>query len=192
MNFWTLNKLIVLALIGAFAGLLFEIRLEHQDVLSEHTIAWSPIVYSGLMIVLGLIALFSWERGGRQILFYAFALALVVGAVGFWQHNEHNAGQRFAGLFTVWGKSSAEKHHSENENDEHSADENVEHSADESDEHSANQNGEHQAEEHDHGGDSMMMPPILAPLTFAGLGILGMLACARRFQRETVTVRETV
>ena len=184
MNFWTLNKLIVLALIGAFAGLLFEIRLEHQDVLSEHTIAWSPIVYSGLMIVLGLIALFSWERGGRQILFYAFALALVVGAVGFWQHNEHNAGQRFAGLFTVWGKSSAEKHHSENENDEHSADENVEHSA--------NQNGEHQAEEHDHGGDSMMMPPVLAPLTFAGLGILGMLACARRFQRETVTVRETV
>lgn len=64
MNFWTLNRLIVLILIGVFAGLLFEIRAEHQDVLGEHAIGWTPIIYSGLMIILSFAALFFWQRGG--------------------------------------------------------------------------------------------------------------------------------
>lgn len=29
---------------------------------------------------------------------------------------------------------------------------------------------------------ALKKPPVLAPLSFAGLGLLGMLACARRFQ----------
>lgn len=101
MKFWTLNKLVVLALIGAFSTLLFELRFQHQAVLGEHLIAWSPIIYSGLMAIISLAALFFWERGGRRVLFWAFAAALIVGTVGFWQHNEEHFGQRIAGVFTV-------------------------------------------------------------------------------------------
>lgn len=169
MKFWTLNKLVVLALIGAFAVLLLEIRFEHQEVLSEHTIAWTPIVYSGVMAILSLAALFFWEGSGRKILFWAFAAALIVGTVGFWQHNEEHFGRRIAGVFTVWGNSASEHHSDEADNKEHSANENEEH-----------HNNEHKEKMEN------LLPPVFAPLTFAGLGILGMLACARRFQRENL------
>lgn len=179
MNLWTLNKLIVLALIGAFATLMFELRFQHQMVLGEHTIAWTPIIYSGLMIVLSFIALFLWERGGRQLLFWAFAVALVVGTVGFWQHNEEHFGERIAGVFTVWGKSAPEHHQNENSGDSHGAES-------KGGEHSTGGNDEHQADNHQK--EESLLPPVFAPLTFAGLGILGMLACARRFQRDALAV----
>lgn len=85
MRNWALNRLIVLILVGAFGFLLLDIRMEHADVLNEYTISYLPLVYSGLMIVLSLVALFFWQSLGRQILFWAFAVALVVGVVGFWQ-----------------------------------------------------------------------------------------------------------
>ena len=174
MQVWTINKLVVLILIGTLAVLLLEIRFEHQAVLGEHLIAWMPIVYSGVMAILGFAALFFWERGVRRILFWAFAIALIVGTVGFWQHNEEHFGQRIAGVFTVWEKPAPEHHHSdENKSDEPS---------------SENQDGDHQANQNDgqqtdnHKKEESLLPPIFAPLTFAGLGVLGMLACARRFQ----------
>lgn len=168
MSLWTLNRLIVLFLLGAFVVLMFEIRSEHQDVLGEHTIAWTPIIYSGLMIIVSFACLFFWRGGGRQILFWAFAAALIVGVVGFWQHNEHHFGQRINYVFTVWGNSTAKKQ----ESDEHSEAENQDH---------------HSDGDHDHELSAPLMPPVLAPLTFAGLGILGMLACAKRFQPELIT-----
>ncbi len=186
MKLWTLNKLIVLALIGAFLTLMFELRFQHQEVLGEHTIAWTPIVYSGLMVITSLAALFLWERGGRQILFWAFAVALVVGTVGFWQHNEEHFGQRIAGVFTVWGNSAPEHHSDENADGSHGAEnEGGEHSDESKNgEHSTGGGDEHQADHHQK--EESLLPPVFAPLTFAGLGILGMLACARRFQRENL------
>ncbi|MDQ6789009.1 MAG: hypothetical protein M3033_19575 [Acidobacteriota bacterium] len=171
MNLWTLNKLIVLVLIAAFVFLLFEIRMEHQDVLGEFKIAWIPILYSGLMIIAGFAALFFWNRGGRQILFCAFAAALIVGAVGFWQHNEQNFGRRISFIFTVWGDSTSKKQSSGK--DESSAAGNQDQQP----------NGSREIK-------VPVIPPILAPLTFAGLGILGMFACARRFQREIALTKE--
>ena len=99
----------VLILIGAFAFLLLDLRMEHADVLSEELISYMPLVYSGLMVILSLIAVYFWESWGRKVLFWAFALAIVVGVVGFWQHNEHKFGQRMAYVFTVWGESGDEK-----------------------------------------------------------------------------------
>ncbi|MGI8495021.1 MAG: hypothetical protein ACR2L1_06885 [Pyrinomonadaceae bacterium] len=58
-----------MALIGAFAVLLFEIRFEHQMVLSEHKIAWTPIIYSGLMVLISLAALFFWNAAGGSFYF---------------------------------------------------------------------------------------------------------------------------
>ena len=133
---WTLNKVVVLVLIAAFATLVVDLRDEHVDVVRHHWQAWIPIAYSGVMVVLGATALAGWERGGRQALLIAFAAAFIVGGLGFWFHNH---GDLVSGMLTVLSAWTKPLHHED-------------------------------------------VPPPLAPLSFAGLGLLGTLACAHRFQ----------
>ncbi|MEA3145412.1 MAG: hypothetical protein QOI53_839 [Verrucomicrobiota bacterium] len=85
-KFWTLNKAIVLVLIGGFGVLLVEVRFDHRFVVGEDTVGWIPIFYSIMMMVASLIGLFFWRRGGRQVLFVGFLLAIFVGLAGFWFH----------------------------------------------------------------------------------------------------------
>jgi hypothetical protein len=132
----TLNKLVVLVLVGGFAMLVAEIRFEHVDVLREDWRGWIPIAYSALMVVLGLGGLAFWKRGGRQVLLFAFAVAFVIGGLGFWFHTH---GQPLPSLTYVLSAWTQQLRH---------------------------QDG----------------PPALAPLSFAGLGMIGVLACLRRFQ----------
>lgn len=73
---WTLNKILVLLLLGAFVGLPQDLRCEHVDKARKFWEAWIPIVYSGAMAVLGALCLRLWERGGRQVLQAAFTLRL--------------------------------------------------------------------------------------------------------------------
>ena len=133
---WTLNKWIVLLLVSGFAMLLFDIRSEHVDVVRKNWKAWIPIVYSGAMILVGLVALVRWERGGRQVLLFAFSASFIVGALGFWFHTK---GEPISGIETILAAWTEPLHHKD-------------------------------------------APPALAPLSFAGVGLLGMVACARRFQ----------
>jgi hypothetical protein len=135
---WTLNKVIVLVLIAGFAMLVVDLRSEHVDAVRRNWRAWIPIAYSGVMVVLGAAALAGWERGGRPALLVAFAVAFIVGGLGFWFHN---GGHPVAGLITVLSAWTKPLHHAD-------------------------------------------VPPPLAPLSFAGLGLLGTLACARRFQPQ--------
>src|SRR5438552_10091735 len=72
---WTLNKLITLALLGGYVVLPLEIRYSHRHVLAEHPISWTPLIFSGLMLLGGLIALTRWDRGGRQGLLVGFVLS---------------------------------------------------------------------------------------------------------------------
>ena len=137
---WTLNKVTVLVLIGGFAMLVVDLRAEHVDVVRHNWQAWIPIVYSGVMVLLGAAALAGWERGGRQVLQIAFAAAFIVGGLGFWFHNH---GHLVSAVITVLSAWTQPLHHQD-------------------------------------------VPPPLAPLSFAGLGLLGMLACARRFQPQSV------
>ena len=133
---WTLNKWVVLTLTAGFAAVVVDLRSEHVDVVRHHWTAWIPIVYSGIMVLLGGIGLAAWERGGRQMLLAAFSLAFIVGGLGFWFHNH---GHLVSAVVTVLEAWVLPLHH---------------------------QKG----------------PPALAPLAFAGLGLLGLLACARRLQ----------
>lgn len=134
--FWTLNKLLVLFLAVGFAALAVDLRSEHVDVVRKHWTAYIPIVYSGVMAVLGALGLASWERGGRQLLLVGFAVAFGVGGLGFWLHNDGHLVAAVANVLAAWTQP---LHHAKG-------------------------------------------PPQLAPLAFAGLGLFGMLACARRFQ----------
>lgn len=131
IRFWTLNKVLVLLLAGAFLGLTGDLRYEHVDKVRHYWTAWIPIAYSGAMVIVCLVCLFLWERSGRVALCYAFALSIVVGLLGFWLHNQ---GHLFRDLVDVLGAWIRPEHHANT-------------------------------------------PPTLAPLSFCGLGVLGVLAC---------------
>ena len=180
MKSLTLNKIVALGVLGAFAMLLLELRFDHRNVLGEHWQAWMPLLYSGTMIVAGGAAMALWERGGRALLFWGFGLALVVGIVGFWMHNKGEPQEGVERVLAAWAQPiSAEHHHGDHEaapnpdEHDHATGEASHLEADE--EHAAKQGEEHEAA-------ALQQPPVLAPLSFAGLGLLGMLACARRFE----------
>ena len=86
---WTLNKILVLLLTGTFLGLAGDLRYEHVDQVRNHWTAWIPIVYSGAMVVIGLLGLLRWDRHGREVLFYAFQATLAVAvAITLWSGYE--------------------------------------------------------------------------------------------------------
>jgi hypothetical protein len=158
-EFWTLNKAMVLGLISAFAFLLLEIRYEHRQVLQEEPAAWIPIVFSGASVLLGLLALGSWDRWGRQALMGAFALACVVGVLGVWFHTEGRPG---AALAVVTASLPGTPVFAESEGSEAPA----------------------TPEGRPNAGAGEKTPPYLAPLAFCGLGLFGLLACSRRLPAE--------
>ena len=162
-SFWTLNKLLVLTLLGGFALLLVEIRAMHQKVLGDAAIAWTPLVYSGLMLIAGAAGLAMWDRGGRRLLFWGFSLALVVGLLGDWLHTMGKPIQAFMGELSAWAEPIRPEKPGQAEPEDDARAKKAESPS----------------------------PPALAPLAFVGLGLLGMLACAGRFQpnRAPDTVR---
>jgi hypothetical protein len=168
---------------GAFALLLIEDRYLHHEVLREHAIAWTPIVYSGLMLVAIAVGIVFWDRGGRRILFWAFAPALVIGPVGYWFHNEGRPLQGLERELSAWarpiGPSGAEGRRQEATSGpaEGGRSGREPRAAEE-----GRGAGPHQG--HDEGHKAGGEPPALAPLAIAGLGLLRLLACARRFQPE--------
>ena len=236
----TLNKVVALAVLGAFALLMIELRYNHRNVLGEHWQSWIPLVYSGTMIVAGAVAVAAWERGGRIVLFWGFALALGVGGVGFWMHNDGKPQRGVARELSAWTLPIEAGHHhhddeappfevaptsdqgeaatseaATSETDAGHADAghadaghadaghadaghaDAGHAAtsetDAGHADAGHADAGHADAGHDESGDShhdgadghdeaaLDAPPALAPLSFAGLGLLGMLACARRF-----------
>jgi len=126
-------------LIGGFAVILVEVRYDHRSVVGENAVGWIPIVYSILMIIVSVVGLLFWGRGGRQALLVGFLLAILVGLTGFWFHTNGHLGRSVKHELSAWVRKIPDED----------------------------------------------KPPALAPLAFAGFGILGALACAKRFQSLT-------
>ena len=99
--FWTLNKLIAAGVLGSFAFLLLDIRFEHRFVLGGQPLAWIPIVFSGIMLLLSVPALMWWEPRGRQVLGAGFTVALAVGLLGIWFHTEGHPAAVFR-VLSIW------------------------------------------------------------------------------------------
>ena len=115
---------------------LIQVRFDHRSVVGEDAIAWIPIIYSILIIVASVVGLLLWNRGGRQVLFVGFLIAILVGLTGFWFHTKGRLVRSVQHEFSAWVRKIPDED----------------------------------------------KPPTLAPLAFAGFGILGALACAKRFQ----------
>ena len=133
---YPLARLLILLLAGGFGGLMLDIRVEHVDVVRERSIAWLPIIYSGLMSVVCLTAFVFWTKTIRTIVLPLFLLALVVGGMGFYFHSHGNMVRVMKTTAAAW------------------TDPTMEHS------------------------DG---PPQLAPMAFAGLGLIGCMASLKRF-----------
>lgn len=99
---WPLGKIIVLILVAAFAGLVFDLRYEHNHILAKHEIGWTPIIYSGVAVVVGAAGLALWERGGRLLLQVISAAGFVVGALGFWYHGQGHILTDIGQMLSVW------------------------------------------------------------------------------------------
>jgi hypothetical protein len=138
-KFWTLNKAIVLVLVGGFGVVLIQVRYDHRSVVGEDAVAWIPIVYSSLMILASMVGLLFWSRGGRQALLVGFLFSILVGLLGFWYHTNGRLVRSVQHELSTWIRKIPDED----------------------------------------------KPPALAPLAFAGFGILGALACARGSQPPT-------
>jgi hypothetical protein len=136
----SLPQLLILLLAGAFPGLMVDIRVEHVDVVREHSIAWLPIIYSGFMTIACCFAFVWWNHTTRQIMRPLFLLAFVIGGMGFYLHNHGDLKEVIKTSVSAWTDS--------------------------------NMN-------HPDG------PPQSAPLAFAGLGLIGLLASLRQFNTPT-------
>jgi len=136
---WPLTRVLVLILAGGFAGLMVDIRVEHVEVVREHSIAWLPIIYAGFMAVAGHVAFFFWNKTTRRIMLMLCLLAFGVGGMGFYFHNHGSVKNVIKASVNAW------------------IDPKMDHSDD---------------------------PPQVAPLAFAGLGVIGILASLKRFNSE--------
>ena len=97
-----LARLLILLLGGAFSGLMIDIRVEHVDAVREHSVAWLPIIYCGLMTVACLVAFVIWNNAARMVLLGLFSLAFVVGGMGFYFHNNGHLKQVIQTSINAW------------------------------------------------------------------------------------------
>ena len=134
---WTLPRLLILLLAGAFLNLMLDLRVEHVDVVHEDSIAWLPIIYSAFMTLACVVACAFWNRKlTHRIMIALFVVAFAIGGTGFYLHNHGKLTKVLATSLNAW------------------IDPNMNHLA---------------------------SPPQLAPLAFAGLGTIGLLASLNRF-----------
>jgi hypothetical protein len=182
-GFWTLNKVFVLLLLGAIAALLLEIRYDHRDVIHETPVSWTPLIYAGVTLLLGIIGLATWDRFGRAMLLVVFACGMIVGPVGFWFHNQGRPVRGVARMLSAWEEpvyaaGDESKGKTEHKKPDGKSDEQGEKGASEGQKGGAETGGD----QPDNGGVALQRPPILAPLSFFGLGLMGVVACMGRFQ----------
>ena len=85
---WPLARLLMFGLGSAFFGLMCDVRIEHVEVVRHRSITWAPILFAGVMTVACLLATVWWNQTSRRLLIPLFLLALVIGAVGFYLHND--------------------------------------------------------------------------------------------------------
>jgi hypothetical protein len=99
---WSLNRIMVLLLLGGLASLMLDIRWEHRVELGRQWETWIPLVYVGLMLIAGVVGLYKWNSWGRRVLQVGFSLGLIVGALGVWFHGGNDHVGSVLRVLTAW------------------------------------------------------------------------------------------
>lgn len=146
---WTLQKTILCLVWGGFALVLGDIRIEHNQVLIEMWQAWIPVVFSLAMLVLIPLGIFRWRNAGRKLLLVCFLVSTVVGGAGAILHMKEKPAEAIQHVLSIWAQQPGVSPQVSVTGNSTS--------------------GTPKRREH--------WPPLLAPLAFAGLGLIGMAAC---------------
>jgi hypothetical protein len=128
-----------------------DVRVEHNQVIRETWHAWIPIIFSFAMLIVIPIGLYMWGRSGRKILLTCFALSAVVGIAGFVFHMKENPAGAVQHTISVLQQPPAVSNNDRVTGNIPKA---------------PPKRGQH-------------WPPLLAPLAFAGLGLIGMVCCTK-------------
>src|SRR2546422_11391371 len=99
---WSLNRIIVLLLLGGFLSLMIDIRWEHRVELARQWETWIPLNYIVLMLIAGVVGLYWWDSWGRRVLQVGFCLALIVGVLGVWFHGGNDHVGSVLRVLTAW------------------------------------------------------------------------------------------
>jgi hypothetical protein len=89
-------------LVAGFLLMMLDVRFEHRQVVGEEKIAWTPIVYSMVMLFLIPLGVFLFKKGGKHLLTVCYAGALIVGALGIYLHSNGQLLARLTDVLAVW------------------------------------------------------------------------------------------
>ena len=99
------------ALLGGYLFLMLDIRFEHREVVTDTWQGWIPIAFSALMLLLGPLSLWLFEKGGKYVLLVGYLLSMLVGTVGIWLHSEGKLLPRLEELLGAWQQFDPHAHH---------------------------------------------------------------------------------
>jgi hypothetical protein len=99
---WPMGRVLLLLLAAGLVTLMLDIRYEHVEVVYEDPVAWTPIVFSGVMALLSLIGFLIWRVGFNRLLFVLYALGLVVGFIGTWKHTGGAIPKEILHVLSAW------------------------------------------------------------------------------------------
>jgi len=87
LNNFSLNRMLALFVTAGFGFLMIDNILEHWPVLSQEILAYIPIFFSAIGLVVGIMAVIRWnERWIRILRIFLFG-AFIVAAAGLYLHN---------------------------------------------------------------------------------------------------------
>jgi hypothetical protein len=156
MNF-TINRIIVFLVAGGFGFLFIETLMEHTGILEAHPQVYIPIIFSAIGFALAVATAVIWKEPLIKILHVYLFASLLVSFGGLYFHNE----DRLEGEEPRSGELSAGVN---------------------AETRYRQKNGE--AELHIKPRGRKKLPPMLAPLAFAGLTTMGLVGTLRKWGAE--------
>jgi hypothetical protein len=135
---FSLNKLLVLFTALGFTFLFADTTIEHWDVFNDEIMAFIPVVFSFVGLVIGVITIIVWKDKTIRFFQIFLIVSFLVAGAGLYFHIEDEEDEI---NLTV-----EQREHEENEKDK----------------------------------------PLMAPLAFGGIAIVGLLGTARKWEAEVI------
>lgn len=157
---WSLNRVLSLLLAGGLLLLFVDIRHEHVSALRDEPASWIPLIFTAVAVTVMLATVASWKPGWRATLTAVYIASLVVGLAGVYFHIDGKLGRLVSTLFA-----------------QNTAAPPAPGLIRLVDSHGDRDGRSHGAKDDDDA-------PVLAPLAFVGIGLIGLAGTSRRLKPE--------
>ncbi len=102
MNPWSVNRWLVLVLVGVFACLMADTRFHHVRLVVHDIWGWVPIYFAGFMVAASFLTLLRWNVSTRRFFFWCSLVSIGVGYQGFFFHNKGRTFQAIEHVLSAW------------------------------------------------------------------------------------------